>query len=66
MALNTLRPSTRTDDPEAIRPAARPRAEGAAPNLVHLNTVDRGGHVAARELPELPSEGIHATFRSLR
>jgi hypothetical protein len=41
-------------------------AEQAYPNLVHYSQHDRGGHFAAWEQPELLSEDIRATFRSLR
>jgi pimeloyl-ACP methyl ester carboxylesterase len=41
-------------------------AERAYPNLVHYNQHDRGGHFAAWEQPQLLSEDVRATFRSLR
>jgi pimeloyl-ACP methyl ester carboxylesterase len=41
-------------------------AERAYPNLVYYNRHDRGGHFAAFEQPQLLSEDIRATFRSLR
>jgi pimeloyl-ACP methyl ester carboxylesterase len=41
-------------------------AEQAYPNLVYYNQHDRGGHFAAWEQPELLSEDVRATFRSLR
>jgi pimeloyl-ACP methyl ester carboxylesterase len=41
-------------------------AERAYPNLVHYNRHDRGGHFAAWEQPQLLSEDVRATFRSLR
>ncbi|WP_406036402.1 epoxide hydrolase 1 [Micromonospora sp. NBC_00898] len=41
-------------------------AERAYPNLVHYNRHDRGGHFASWEQPQLLSEDIRATFRSLR
>jgi pimeloyl-ACP methyl ester carboxylesterase len=41
-------------------------AEQAYPNLVHYNQHDRGGHFAAWEQPQLLSEDVRATFRSLR
>ena len=41
-------------------------AEQAYPNLVSYNQHDRGGHFAAWEQPELLSEDVRATFRSLR
>ena len=41
-------------------------AEQAYPNLVHYARHDRGGHFAAWEQPQLLSEDVRATFRSLR
>jgi pimeloyl-ACP methyl ester carboxylesterase len=41
-------------------------AEQAYPNLIHFNEVDKGGHFAAWEQPELFSSEIRAAFRSLR
>jgi hypothetical protein len=41
-------------------------AEQAYPNLVYYNEHDRGGHFAAWEQPQLLSEDVRATFRSLR
>jgi pimeloyl-ACP methyl ester carboxylesterase len=41
-------------------------AEKAYPNLIHFNEVERGGHFAAWEEPELFSSEIRAAFRSLR
>ncbi len=52
--------------PDELYPAPRSWAERAYPNLVHFNTVDRGGHFAAWEQPELLSQEVRATFRSLR
>jgi pimeloyl-ACP methyl ester carboxylesterase len=46
--------------------APRSWAERAYPNLIHFNEVDRGGHFAAWEEPELFSEEFRAAFRSLR
>jgi pimeloyl-ACP methyl ester carboxylesterase len=46
--------------------APRSWAEQAYPNLVHYARHDRGGHYAAWEQPELLSEDVRATFRSLR
>jgi hypothetical protein len=45
---------------------AAERAEQAYPNLVHYNRHDRGGHFAAWEQPQLLTEDVRATFRSLR
>jgi pimeloyl-ACP methyl ester carboxylesterase len=41
-------------------------AERAYPNLIHFNEVDKGGHFAAWEEPELFSTEVRAAFRSLR
>jgi pimeloyl-ACP methyl ester carboxylesterase len=46
--------------------APRTWAERAYPNLIYFNEVDRGGHFAAWEQPQLFSEEIRAAFRSLR
>jgi pimeloyl-ACP methyl ester carboxylesterase len=52
--------------PDELYPAPRSWAEKAYPKLVHFNEVDEGGHFAAWEQPEILSEEIRATFRSLR
>jgi len=41
-------------------------ARRAYRNLTYFHEVDRGGHFAAWEQPELFSEEIRAAFRSLR
>ena len=41
-------------------------ARSAFPNLVHFNEVDRGGHFAAWEYPELFAAELRATFKSVR
>jgi pimeloyl-ACP methyl ester carboxylesterase len=41
-------------------------AEKAYPNLIYFNEVDKGGHFAAWEQPQLFSEEVRAAFRSLR
>jgi pimeloyl-ACP methyl ester carboxylesterase len=46
--------------------APRSWAEQAYPNLVYYNEVDRGGHFAAWEQPQLFSGELRAAFRSLR
>jgi pimeloyl-ACP methyl ester carboxylesterase len=46
--------------------APRSWAEQAYPKLVHYSDHDRGGHFAAWEQPQLLSEDVRATFRSLR
>jgi pimeloyl-ACP methyl ester carboxylesterase len=52
--------------PDELYPAPRSWAERAYPRLIHFNEVDRGGHFAAWEQPEIFSEEMRATFRSLR
>jgi pimeloyl-ACP methyl ester carboxylesterase len=52
--------------PDELYPAPQTWAEKAYPKLIHYNRVDEGGHFAAWEQPEIFSEEIRATFRSLR
>jgi pimeloyl-ACP methyl ester carboxylesterase len=53
--------------PDELYQAPRSWAERAYPdNLIHYNRVDRGGHFAAWEQPQLLSEELRAAFRSLR
>jgi pimeloyl-ACP methyl ester carboxylesterase len=52
--------------PDEIYQAPRSWAERAYPNLVHYNKVDKGGHFAAWEQPDLLTEDVRAGFRSLR
>src|SRR5215216_5725121 len=46
--------------------APRSWAEQAYPNLIHYHQVDRGGHFAAWEQPQLFASELRAAFRSLR
>jgi pimeloyl-ACP methyl ester carboxylesterase len=46
--------------------APRSWTERAYPNLIYFNEVDKGGHFAAWEQPQLFSEEVRAGFRSLR
>jgi pimeloyl-ACP methyl ester carboxylesterase len=46
--------------------APRSWAERAYPNLIYFNEVEKGGHFAAWEQPQLFSEEVRAGFRSLR
>jgi len=55
-----------TTFPGEIFRAPRSWAEKAYPNLTYFNEVDKGGHFAAWEEPELFSEEIRAAFKSLR
>ena len=53
--------------PDELYEAPRSWAERAYPhNLIHYNRLDRGGHFAAWEQPQLFSEEIRASFRTLR
>jgi len=52
--------------PDELYPAPRSWAEKAYPKLIHFNKLDRGGHFAAWEQPQLFSEEVRAGFRSLR
>ncbi len=55
-----------TTFPGEIFRAPRSWVEMAYPNLAYFNQVDRGGHFAAWEEPELFTTEIRAAFRSLR
>ena len=46
--------------------APRSWAERAYTNLIYFNEVDKGGHFAAWEQPQLFAEELRAAFRSLR
>ena len=53
--------------PDELYQAPRSWAERAYPNnLIYYNQVDRGGHFAAWEQPELFTSELRAAFRSLR
>jgi pimeloyl-ACP methyl ester carboxylesterase len=52
--------------PDEIFQAPRSWAEQAYPNLIHYNEVEKGGHFAAWEQPELFCEEVRTGFRSLR
>jgi pimeloyl-ACP methyl ester carboxylesterase len=52
--------------PDEYYRAPRGWAEWAYPNLIYFNEVDKGGHFAAWEQPELFSTELRAAFRSLR
>jgi pimeloyl-ACP methyl ester carboxylesterase len=55
-----------TTFPGEIFRAPRSWVEAVYPNVTYFNEVDKGGHFAAWEEPELFSEEIRAAFRSLR
>jgi pimeloyl-ACP methyl ester carboxylesterase len=55
-----------TTFPGEIFPAPRSWVETVYPDLAYFNEVDRGGHFAAWEEPELFSTEVRAAFSSLR
>jgi pimeloyl-ACP methyl ester carboxylesterase len=55
-----------TTFPGEIFPAPRSWVETVYPGLAYFNEVDRGGHFAAWEEPELFASEMRAAFRSLR
>jgi pimeloyl-ACP methyl ester carboxylesterase len=52
--------------PDELYPAPRSWAERAYPKLIHYNKLDKGGHFAAWEQPQLLSQELRAGFRTLR
>lgn len=52
--------------PEELFQAPRSWAEDAYPNLVYFNEVERGGHFAAWQEPQLFAAEVRTGFRSLR
>ncbi len=52
--------------PDELYPAPRSWAERAYPTLIHYNKVEKGGHFAAWEQPELLTADLREAFRSLR
>jgi pimeloyl-ACP methyl ester carboxylesterase len=52
--------------PDEVYQAPRSWAERAYPKLIHYNKLDKGGHFAAWEQPQLFSEEVRAGFRPLR
>jgi pimeloyl-ACP methyl ester carboxylesterase len=55
-----------TTFPGELFAAPRSWVETVYPNLMYFNEVDRGGHFAAWEQPEIFSNEMRATFKSLR
>jgi pimeloyl-ACP methyl ester carboxylesterase len=69
VALNTAEisiPVAITVFPEEIYRAPETWTRRAFPNLTYFHEVDKGGHFAAWEQPELFSAELRAAFRSLR
>jgi len=52
--------------PDELYQCPRSWAERAYPKLIHYNKLDKGGHFAAWEQPELFVEELRAGFKSLR
>jgi hypothetical protein len=52
--------------PNELYQAPRSWAEQAYPNLIYFNEVDKGGHFAAWEEPELFATEMRAAFTSMR
>jgi pimeloyl-ACP methyl ester carboxylesterase len=52
--------------PDEIYAAPRTWTERAYPKLIHYNKLDKGGHFAAWEQPQLFAEELRAAFKSLR
>ena len=52
--------------PDEIYAAPRSWTEQAYPNLIHFNRLAKGGHFAAWEQPQVFTEELRETFRSLR
>jgi pimeloyl-ACP methyl ester carboxylesterase len=55
-----------TTFPGEIFQAPRSWVQQSYPNLIYFNKVDKGGHFAAWEQPQLFTEEVRAAFRSLR
>ena len=55
-----------TTFPGEIWRSPRSWVEASYPNVVYFNEVDKGGHFAAWEEPQLFSEEIRAAFRTMR
>jgi pimeloyl-ACP methyl ester carboxylesterase len=52
--------------PDEIYAAPRSWTERAYPKLIHYNKLDKGGHFAAWEQPELFTKELRTAFKSLR
>jgi pimeloyl-ACP methyl ester carboxylesterase len=63
---NSVVPTAVSVFPDELYPAPQSWAEQAYPKLIHYNKLNKGGHFAAFEQPELLSEEIRVGFRSLR
>lgn len=52
--------------PEELYSAPKSWTEKAYPNLIHYNRLNKGGHFAAWEQPEVFAEELRKSFKSLR
>ena len=52
--------------PDELHEVPKSWSEQVYPNLIHYNQLDKGGHFAAWEQPQLFSEEVRARFRPLR
>ena len=52
--------------PDELYQAPQSWTEKAYPNLIYYNKLDKGGHFAAWEQPELFTQEMRAAFKSLR
>jgi pimeloyl-ACP methyl ester carboxylesterase len=55
-----------SDFPDDLYRVPRSWAEEAYPKLIHYNQLDKGGHFAAWEQPQLFSEEVRTGLRTLR
>jgi pimeloyl-ACP methyl ester carboxylesterase len=65
-AVNVSLPAAITVFPGELYQTPRSWAERAYHNLIYFNKVDKGGHFAAWEQPELFSQELRAAFRTVR
>jgi pimeloyl-ACP methyl ester carboxylesterase len=63
---NVQLPTAITAFPDEIYTAPRSWTERAYPNLIHYNKVEKGGHFAAWEQPQIFTEEVRTSFRPLR
>jgi pimeloyl-ACP methyl ester carboxylesterase len=64
--LNVSIPVAVSAFPDELYQCPRSWAERAYPKLIHYNRLEKGGHFAAWEQPQLLSQELRAGFRSLR
>ncbi len=63
---NVTIPTAVSAFPNELYQAPRSWAEQAYPKLIYYNKLDKGGHFAAWEQPEILSRELRAAFKSLR